>query len=165
MLARVRATVPGVAVSSDFIVGFCGEDEASFRADGGAGRAVSVQEQLHLQVQRARGDQGGLALSRRRPEDGQEAAKQRITRLANGDQPRRQSAKDRPNRRGAGGRAEQEDARRDGWEGVDQLTGRTSCDRIVVFEGPERLLGQVVRVVVEDASAVTLFGRVETVSG
>src|SRR5205823_12105322 len=30
MLARIGATVPGVAVSSDFIVGFCGETEASF---------------------------------------------------------------------------------------------------------------------------------------
>ena len=53
-------------------------------------------------------------------------------------------------------------ARRDGWDGVDQLTGRTRCDRIVVFDGPERLIGRMVRVVVEDASAVTLFGRVET---
>jgi tRNA-2-methylthio-N6-dimethylallyladenosine synthase len=53
-------------------------------------------------------------------------------------------------------------ARRDGWKGSDQLTGRTRCDRIVVFEGPERLLGRVVRVVVEDVSAVALFGRVET---
>ena len=30
MLARMRETVPGVAVSSDFIVGFCGETEDSF---------------------------------------------------------------------------------------------------------------------------------------
>src|SRR5438876_12117404 len=30
MLARCRERVPGVAVSSDFIVGFCGETEASF---------------------------------------------------------------------------------------------------------------------------------------
>ena len=30
MLARIRETIPDVAVSSDFIVGFCGEDEASF---------------------------------------------------------------------------------------------------------------------------------------
>src|SRR5204862_7664947 len=29
MLARCRERVPGVAVSSDFIVGFCGESEAS----------------------------------------------------------------------------------------------------------------------------------------
>jgi tRNA-2-methylthio-N6-dimethylallyladenosine synthase len=31
MLARCRERVPGVAVSSDFIVGFCGETEASYR--------------------------------------------------------------------------------------------------------------------------------------
>ena len=31
MLARCRERVPGVAVSSDFIVGFCGETEESFR--------------------------------------------------------------------------------------------------------------------------------------
>lgn len=31
MLQRCREKVPGVAVSSDFIVGFCGETEESFR--------------------------------------------------------------------------------------------------------------------------------------
>ena len=31
MLARCREIVPGVAISSDFIVGFCGETEASFQ--------------------------------------------------------------------------------------------------------------------------------------
>src|SRR5437660_9908288 len=31
MLARCRAKVPGVAISSDFIVGFCGETEESFQ--------------------------------------------------------------------------------------------------------------------------------------
>ena len=31
MLGRVRETIPGVAVSSDFIVGFCGESEESFQ--------------------------------------------------------------------------------------------------------------------------------------
>jgi tRNA-2-methylthio-N6-dimethylallyladenosine synthase len=40
--------------------------------------------------------------------------------------------------------------------------GRTPCDRIVVFEGHERLVGRIVPVEIEDASAVTLFGRVVT---
>ena len=31
MLARIRATIPEAAVTSDFIVGFCGESEADFR--------------------------------------------------------------------------------------------------------------------------------------
>jgi len=46
--------------------------------------------------------------------------------------------------------------------GIGQLTGRTACDRIVVFEGPERLTGRLVPVRIEDASAVTLFGQVVT---
>jgi tRNA-2-methylthio-N6-dimethylallyladenosine synthase len=40
--------------------------------------------------------------------------------------------------------------------------GRTSCDRIVVFEGPERLHGELVEVIVDDVSPVTMFGRVVT---
>ncbi len=52
--------------------------------------------------------------------------------------------------------------RRDGWDDIAQLTGRTNCDRIVVFGGPDRLVGQFVKVVIEDCSAVTLFGEVET---
>ncbi|HET6881843.1 MAG TPA: TRAM domain-containing protein, partial [Pirellulales bacterium] len=43
-----------------------------------------------------------------------------------------------------------------------QLTGRTNCDRIVVFEGNRRLIGQFLPVVVYDANAFTLFGRVVT---
>ena len=31
MLHRIRETIPGASVSSDFIVGFCGETEASFQ--------------------------------------------------------------------------------------------------------------------------------------
>ena len=52
-------------------------------------------------------------------------------------------------------------ARREGWHGISQMMGRTNCDRIVVFEANERLIGQFVPVQIEDASAVTLFGRVE----
>ena len=63
MLARIRETVPGVAVSSDFIVGFCGETEESFDRTVRPGRAGPVQEQLHLQVQPAAGDEGRRPVS------------------------------------------------------------------------------------------------------
>ena len=42
--------------------------------------------------------------------------------------------------------------------GAKQLTGRTPCDRIVVFEGPDALIGQIVRVEINQTSAFTLFG-------
>ena len=132
------------------------------RADGRAGGAVSVQEQLHLQVQRAAGDEGRPTVSRRRARGGQEAAEQRVAGASDGDQPGGQPALGRADRRGAGRRAESQDgsAGRLGWG--RPVDGRTACDRIAVFDGAERLIGRFVRVVVEDASAVTLFGRVET---
>jgi tRNA-2-methylthio-N6-dimethylallyladenosine synthase len=43
-----------------------------------------------------------------------------------------------------------------------QLTGRTNCDRIVVFEGHRRLIGQFLDVAIYDANAFTLFGSVVT---
>ncbi len=46
--------------------------------------------------------------------------------------------------------------------GPMQLTGRTMTDHIVVFDGNPRLTGRTVDVVVEDASAFTLFGSVVT---
>jgi tRNA-2-methylthio-N6-dimethylallyladenosine synthase len=45
---------------------------------------------------------------------------------------------------------------------VLQLTGRTNCDRIAVFEGNRRLIGQFVPVTVYDANAFTLFAGVVT---
>ncbi|MEX2558299.1 MAG: TRAM domain-containing protein, partial [Pirellulales bacterium] len=45
---------------------------------------------------------------------------------------------------------------------VLQLTGRTACDRIAVFEGNRRLSGQLVKLRVYDATAFTLFASVVT---
>ncbi len=43
-----------------------------------------------------------------------------------------------------------------------QLTGRTHCDRIVVFDGNPRQIGQLLPVTIYDANAFTLFGSVVT---
>ena len=43
-----------------------------------------------------------------------------------------------------------------------QLVGRTHCDRIVVFEGNRRQVGELLLVDVLDANAFTLFGAVVT---
>src|SRR5262249_48635393 len=46
--------------------------------------------------------------------------------------------------------------------GPVQLTGRTRTDHIAVFDGNERLVGQTIEVLIEEASAFTLFGTVVT---
>jgi tRNA-2-methylthio-N6-dimethylallyladenosine synthase len=43
-----------------------------------------------------------------------------------------------------------------------QLTGRTHCDRIVVFEGNPRQIGHNLPIIIYDANAHTLFGEVAT---
>ena len=43
-----------------------------------------------------------------------------------------------------------------------QLIGRTHCDRIVVFDGNPRQIGQILPVTIYDANAYTLFGEVVT---
>jgi tRNA-2-methylthio-N6-dimethylallyladenosine synthase len=162
MLARVRETIADVAVSSDFIVGFCGEDEASFE------RTVALVERSRFKnsfIFKYSARQGTKA-DGLYADDVPEAVKKR----RNHDLLTLQNAISLDDNRRWVGRtalvlvegASRKAARRDGWDGVDQLTGRTACDRIVVFAGAERLIGRFVRIVVEDASAVTLFGRVET---
>lgn len=44
-----------------------------------------------------------------------------------------------------------------------QLSGRTVCDRIVVFDGPPEWIGRFVEVEIDRVSPVTLFGRVTRV--
>jgi tRNA-2-methylthio-N6-dimethylallyladenosine synthase len=160
MLARARAFIPGVAVSSDFIVGFSGEDDASFERTIGlversrfknsfifkySPREGTKAAELHADdvpeaVKKARNHellalQGQISL-----EDNRAWVGRTVTVLVEG--------KSRAT------------ARRDGWDGSGQLTGRTACDRIVVFDGSEQLAGQFVAVTIEDASAVALFGRI-----
>ena len=43
-----------------------------------------------------------------------------------------------------------------------QLVGRSPCDRIVVFDGNPRLIGQIIPVAIYDVAAHTLFGAVVT---
>src|SRR5262245_18206186 len=162
MLARVRETIPGVAVSSDFIVGFCGETEESFARTVGLVERSRFKNSFIFKYSAREGTKADRLFS----DDVPEAVKKR----RNNELLAIQTAISlEDNRRWIGRVVEvlvegpsRSTVRRDGWDGVDQLTGRTACDRIAVFDGTERLVGKMVRVVVEDASAVTLFGRVET---
>jgi tRNA-2-methylthio-N6-dimethylallyladenosine synthase len=162
MLARVRETIPGVAVSSDFIVGFCGESEASFeRSVGLVERSRFKNSFIFKYSARA-----GTKADHLYPDDVPEGVKKR----RNNELLALQTAISLEDHRRWIGRTvevlvegpSRSSARREGWDGLNQLTGRTACDRIAVFDGHERLIGRLVRVMVEDASAVTLFGRVQT---
>ncbi len=161
MMARIRETVPGVAVSSDFIVGFCGETEASF------------QKSMRL-VERSRfknsfifkySPRAGTKADEMYPDDVTEEVKRR----RNNELLAVQTAICHEENRPFIGRTvevlvegESKVSQRSNAAGPKQLTGRTTCDRIVVFAGNERLIGQFTPIQIQDASHVTLFGEVVT---
>ena len=160
MLARLRATIPGASVSSDFIVGFCGETDESFEKTVGLVERSRFKNSFIFKYSPRAGTKAdGLY-----PDDVPEEVKRRRNHVLLD----LQTAISLEDNRAFIGREEtvlvegpsRSTTRKEGWDGPGQLTGRTHCDRIVVFEGPESLTGRMARVRIENASAVTLFGRV-----
>jgi tRNA-2-methylthio-N6-dimethylallyladenosine synthase len=162
MLARTRGTIPGVAVSSDFIVGFCGETEASFERTAGLVERSRFKNSFIFKYSARQGTKADELYADDVPETVKKRRNNELLAL--------QTAISLEENRSWIGRVvevlvegpSRTTTRRPGWDGLEQLTGRTACDQIAVFAGSERLVGRFVRVVIEDASAVTFFGRVET---
>ncbi len=164
MLHRIRETVPDAAVSSDFIVGFCGETEASFEKSVQLVERARFKNSFIFKYSPRQGTKADLLYIDDVPEE--------VKKRRNNDLLMVQNAICAEDSRSFVGRTVEilvegrsksalkaEDA---GDDRFGQFTGRTSCDRIVVFEGHERLVGQFVSVKVEEASTLTLFGHVVT---
>jgi tRNA-2-methylthio-N6-dimethylallyladenosine synthase len=163
MLGRIRATIPHAAVTSDFIVGFCGETDDDFRLTyelvaesrfknsfifkyserPGTKGAELYSDDVPFEVKNRRNNELLDLQNRISEQDNQRFLGQRVEVLVEG-------ASDRAKSRG-------EDA-----GDLVQLVGRTPDDRIVVFDGQPRLVGQIIPLAIYDVSAHTLFGAVVT---
>jgi tRNA-2-methylthio-N6-dimethylallyladenosine synthase len=161
MLARCREKVPGVAVSSDFIVGFCGETEESFQRTCDLVREANFKNSFIFKYSPRPGTKADELF----PDDVSEEVKKR----RNNDLLAIQNAVSLADQRQRVGQTVEvlvegpsKTAQKHGGSGPVQLTGRTETDHIVVFEGNERLVGQTVPVLIEVATAFTLFGSVVT---
>jgi tRNA-2-methylthio-N6-dimethylallyladenosine synthase len=163
MYSRIRATVPNAAVTSDFIVGFCGETEEDFQKTyelvaecrfknsfifkyserPGTKGAELYADDVPFEVKNRRNNELLELQNRISEQDSQRFLGQRALVLVEGPSDR---AKNRQEDNGD----------------LVQLTGRTPCDRIVVFDGNPRLSGQIISVAIYDISPHTLFGAVVT---
>jgi tRNA-2-methylthio-N6-dimethylallyladenosine synthase len=175
MLERIRATVPGAAVTSDFIVGFCGETEEEFQETVALVRNARFKNSFifkysprpNTRAAELYADDVPEADKRRRNnellavqnaislEDNQPYLGRRVEILVEG--PSKRAYKTATVGRAAlpatDGRANAAGST------TVQLVGRTACDRIVVFDGPLSLAGQMLSVEIEKIDAFTLFGR------
>jgi len=183
LVERIRAAVPqgdgplGAAITSDFIVGFCGETEEDFQRTVDLVRWARFKNSYIFKYS----PRVGTKAAERFADDVPEAEKRRRNNELL-DVQNQVSLED--NRRLVGCRLEvlvegpskaarKLDTRTQGGGeegGADssgppdargQLVGRTAGDRIVVFPGPTSLTGRIIPVKIEKADACTLFGGVE----
>src|SRR5205823_3401307 len=156
MLARCRERVPGVSVSSDFIVGFCGETEASFQRSMDLVRESRFKNSFIFKYS----ERPGTKAADRYPDDIPDEVKKR----RNNDLLAVQNANSLLDHRAQVGRtvevlvegpskralATQAHGQLSVGFPVRQLTGRAMTDHIVVFDGTDRLTGRTVRVHIDD---------------
>jgi len=158
MVARARATIPGVSISGDFIVGFCGETDADFQATCDLVRAGRFKSSFIYQYSTRPGTKAHTDL----PDD----VPLEVKKLRNNELLAVQSEVSRGITRELVGTSMEilvegpsRRANREGFE--NQLHGRTATDHAVVFDGGEELVGRFVTVHIEEATSLTLFGRLE----
>ena len=151
------------AVSSDFIVGFCGETDAEFQQSidavnefrfknsfifkysqrPGTRAADHLPDDVPFEVKRQRNRELLELQNRISEEDNRLFLGRTVDVLVEGPSKKTDPQQMQP--------------------GVPvQLTGRTHCDRIVVFEGTERQIGQILPIGIYDCTAHTLIGTVIT---
>ena len=163
MLGRLREAIPHAAVSSDFIVGFCGETDEEFALSVELVKTVKFKNSFIFKYS----PRPGTKAFDRQADDVPESVKKERNRLL---QEAQAGASLEGNRRFVGSRQQvlveglstrdERQAVDPGPDGLAQLTGRTMCDRIVVFDAPLRLIGRLVDVEITSAGAWSLAGDV-----
>jgi tRNA-2-methylthio-N6-dimethylallyladenosine synthase len=159
MLARIRAAIPDAAITSDFIVGFCGETEDDFQQSIELVRHARFKNSFIFKYSARPGTKAAELFADDIPED--------VKRRRNNELLAVQNAICLQDNEPYLGRTVEilvegpsKVARRQPPDApILQLIGRTVHDRIVVFDGPRHLAGQILSVTIEKLDPFTLFGR------
>lgn len=162
MWHRIRELVPQAAIASDFIVGFCGETDVDFQQTIDLVEECRFKNCFIFKYSERPGTKAAQHLPDDVPDEVKRSRNQTLLQIQN-----RISREE--NQRFIGQTVEilvegpSKAALEDGVEGqFVQMMGRTSCDRITVFDGHVRQAGQLLPITITDAHSHTLFGRVVT---
>jgi tRNA-2-methylthio-N6-dimethylallyladenosine synthase len=162
MMDRIREWLPEAAVTSDFIVGFCGETDEDFQMSCDMVRQQRFKNSFIFKYSERPGTKGAELF----PDDvSEEVKRQRNNELLS----MQNAISEANNQQFLGQQVEvliegpSKASMKQNESGEQmQLTGRTMCDRIVVFDGNRRQIGQIMPITIYDANAHTLFGTVVT---
>lgn len=149
LVEKLRATRAGIAITTDVIVGFPGETEEDYLATRELCQAASFDNAFIFRYS-SRRDTLAAAMEEQISEDTKEARNQDLLRIINANCEAKLAAC-------AGTRMEIlcEGASK---TNANRLSGRTRTNKIVVFEGSERQIGQIFEVLITRSSSSTLYG-------
>ena len=166
MMARIHEIVPDCSISSDFIVGFCGETEEAHQKSMELVRECRFKNSFIFKYS----ERSGTKAAENFPDDVPDKVKKRrnneMLDLQNAI-----SAEDNAHFigkqvevlvEGPSKSAIKAEQNRPTNAGANQLVGRSRCDRIVVFNGNPRLIGSLANVSVLDCTPTTLMGEIIT---
>jgi tRNA-2-methylthio-N6-dimethylallyladenosine synthase len=147
---RIRQTRPGIAITTDIIVGFPGEEENDYAQTRDLVERIQFDNAFIFRYS-TRQDTPAATMVNQVPEEIKEARNQDLLQVVN------QSVR-RANEKLVGrdveilceGRSRTNAAR---------LTGRTRTNKVVVFEGGEDRIGEIFNVHIERANGFSLYGK------
>ncbi len=150
LVEKIRAARPGIAITTDVIVGFPGETEEDFAATCDLARRVDFDNAFVFRYSPRR-DTPAADMPGQLDESVKEERNQRLLEIINASARRKHDAL-------VGQRVEIL-CEGPSKTNPDRLTGRTRTNKIVVFEGRERHIGQVFDIAITRSTGFTLYGE------
>jgi tRNA-2-methylthio-N6-dimethylallyladenosine synthase len=149
IVQKLRRARPGIGITTDIIVGFPGETEEDFEQTLSLCREVQF-DNAYIFKYSPRRDTPAAAMPDQVPQAAREERNQRLLELVNGIAGRKYDA--------FVGRQVQILVEGPSRKNEARFTGRTRCNKIVLFDGDERHRGQLMDVKIERTGSFTLYG-------
>jgi len=160
LLERARATVPGIAIAGDFIVGFPGESEDDFQATVDLVKKARYKNAFIFKYSPRPGTTADKRLQDSIPPEVKQRRNMEL--LAVQEQVSDELSRaflDKEVKVLVEGLSKKPHLNLTDKENNPQLVGRTATNYIVVFNGPESLAGRFVKTKITRTSPLTLFGE------
>ncbi|HRJ71658.1 MAG TPA: tRNA (N6-isopentenyl adenosine(37)-C2)-methylthiotransferase MiaB [Terrimicrobiaceae bacterium] len=149
LIGQLRAARPGIAITTDIIVGFPGETEDDYRQTRDLADAISFDNAFVFRYSQRR-DTPAASMTDQLPEAVKEARNQDLLGVINAHVSRHLDA--------LVGKQVEILCEGPSKHNPSRLTGRTRTNKIVVFEGAPRHVGQLFDLRIASASPSTLYG-------
>jgi tRNA-2-methylthio-N6-dimethylallyladenosine synthase len=149
IVEKLRRARPGIGITTDIIVGFPGETEADFEETLSLAREAQF-DNAYMFKYSPRKDTPAAEMPGQVPHELKEERNARLLELINSIAQKRYDARV--------GKQVQILVEGPSKKNPARLAGRTRCNKIVVFEGTERHVGQLMDVKILRAGAFTLYG-------